>query len=211
MPLFRRGPSKHAAGDRWIVAGLGNPGDRYERTRHNAGAMVLGVLLERTGASFKRHKSGSLAAETNIEGRRVVLARGMTFMNESGRPLGELARWYRTPAEQFVVVHDEIDIPFGTVRIKLGGGTAGHNGLRSIESHLSTRDFLRVRVGVGRPRAVTRPRRPRAVRLQRVGAQGAARHPVESGRRGRDDHRKRIGAGDERGQHPPGLRPARLR
>jgi peptidyl-tRNA hydrolase, PTH1 family len=154
VPLFRRGPSKHAAGDRWIVAGLGNPGDRYAGTRHNAGAMVLTVLLDRTGASLKRHKSGSLVAETTMEGRRVVLARAMTFMNESGRPLGELVRWYKTPAEQFVVVHDEIDIPFGTVRIKVGGGTAGHNGLRSIESHLGTRDFLRVRVGVGRPRGL---------------------------------------------------------
>ena len=152
MPLFRRGPSKHPAGDRWIVAGLGNPGTRYEWTRHNAGAMVIAVLLERTGSSLRRHKSGSLVAETTIEGGRVVLARAMTFMNESGRPLGELARWYKTPAERFVAVHDEIDIPFGTVRIKLGGGTAGHNGLRSIESHLGTRDFLRVRVGVGRPR-----------------------------------------------------------
>jgi PTH1 family peptidyl-tRNA hydrolase len=116
--------------------------------------MVIALLLERTGASLKRHKSGSLVAETTIEGRRVVLARAMTFMNESGRPLGELVRWYKTPAEQFVVVHDEIDIPFGTVRIKLGGGTAGHNGLRSIESHLGTRDFLRVRVGVGRPQGL---------------------------------------------------------
>jgi PTH1 family peptidyl-tRNA hydrolase len=157
MPLFRRGPSKHATGDRWIVAGLGNPGDRYERTRHNAGAMVLAVILERTGLTLKRHKSGSLIAEATIEGRRVVLARGMTFMNESGRPLGELVRWYKTPAERFVVVHDEIDIPFGTVRVKVGGGTAGHNGLRSIESHLGTRDFLRVRVGVGRPRGLGDP------------------------------------------------------
>jgi PTH1 family peptidyl-tRNA hydrolase len=152
VPLFRRDPSKVSAGDRWIVAGLGNPGDRYERTRHNAGAKVVTVLLERTGASLKRHKSGSLVAETTIEGRRVVLARAMTFMNESGRPLGELVRWYKTRAERFVVVHDEIDIPFGTVRIKLGGGTAGHNGLRSIESHMGTGVFLRVRVGVGRPR-----------------------------------------------------------
>jgi PTH1 family peptidyl-tRNA hydrolase len=157
VPLFRRRSSEPPTGDRWIVAGLGNPGDRYERTRHNAGSMVVSVLLDRAGASFRRHRSGSLVAETTIEGRRVVLARGMTYMNDSGRPLGELARWYKTPAERFVVVHDEIDIPFGTVRVKFGGGTAGHNGLRSIESHLGTKDFLRVRVGVGRPRGLGDP------------------------------------------------------
>jgi PTH1 family peptidyl-tRNA hydrolase len=154
VPLFRRRSSEPPTGARWIVAGLGNPGDRYARTRHNIGAMVIAVLLERVGASLKRHKTGSLVAETTIEGRRVVLARAMSHMNESGRPLGELARWYKTPAERFVAVHDEIDIPFGTVRVKLGGGTAGHNGLRSVESHLGTKDFLRVRVGVGRPRGL---------------------------------------------------------
>jgi PTH1 family peptidyl-tRNA hydrolase len=154
VPLFRRRSSEPPTGGPWIIAGLGNPGDRYARTRHNTGAMVIAVLLEREGASLKRHKSGSLVAETTIEGRRIVLARAMSHMNDSGRPLGELARWYKTPAEHFVAVHDEIDIPFGTVKVKLGGGTAGHNGLRSIESHLGTSDFLRVRVGVGRPRGL---------------------------------------------------------
>jgi PTH1 family peptidyl-tRNA hydrolase len=114
--------------------------------------MVIAVLLDRVGASLRRHKTGSLVAETTIEGRRVVLARVMTYMNDSGRPLAQLVRWYKTPVDRFVAVHDEIDIPFGTVRVKFGGGTAGHNGLRSIESHLGTKDFLRVRVGVGRPR-----------------------------------------------------------
>jgi peptidyl-tRNA hydrolase, PTH1 family len=113
--------------------------------------MVIDLLLDRVGASFKRHKTASLVAETRLEDSPVVLARAMSYMNESGRPLGELARWYKTPSERFAVVHDEIDLPFGTVRVKQGGGTAGHNGLRSIESHLGTKDFLRVRVGVGRP------------------------------------------------------------
>jgi peptidyl-tRNA hydrolase, PTH1 family len=139
-------------GDRWIVAGLGNPGERYSGTRHNAGAMVVDELASRAGASFKRHKSGCLLAEVDLGGRRAVLARPMSYMNESGRPLGELVRWYKTPVEQLVVVHDELDIPFGEVRIKAGGGIAGHNGLSSIASHLKSRDFVRVRVGISRPR-----------------------------------------------------------
>jgi peptidyl-tRNA hydrolase, PTH1 family len=114
--------------------------------------MVLEVLASRSNASFKRHKSGCLVAEAAVGDARAVLARPMTFMNESGRPLGELVRWYKTPAERVIVVHDELDIPFGEVRIKSGGGTAGHNGLGSIASHLRSRDFPRVRIGISRPR-----------------------------------------------------------
>jgi PTH1 family peptidyl-tRNA hydrolase len=148
LSLFRRSAPD---GDRWIVFGLGNPGDRYERTRHNMGAMVVKELLDRTSASLKRHRSGALTAEVPLGGGRVVLARSTGYMNDSGRPLGQLARFYKTPPEQVIVVHDEIDIPFGEVRVKVGGGTAGHNGLRSIADHLGTKDFIRVRVGVGRP------------------------------------------------------------
>ena len=151
MPLFRRAPHEDAP-DRSIVVGLGNPGDEYASTRHNAGARVVEVLLDRAGASFKRHKSGCLVAETTLAGRRVALARPISYMNESGGPVGRLARWYKVPASDLVVVHDEIDIPFGEVRVKVGGGTAGHNGLGSLVSHLGTKDFIRVRVGVGRPR-----------------------------------------------------------
>lgn len=149
MSLFRRRPE--ATDGRWIVVGLGNPGDRYERTRHNAGVLVIEELLGRTSARFKRHKSGALVAETMLCGECVALARSTGFMNESGRPLGQLVRFYKTPMEQMVVVHDELDVPFGDVRVKVGGGTAGHNGLRSVGNHLSSKDFIRIRVGISRP------------------------------------------------------------
>ncbi len=131
--------------------GLGNPGARYAGTRHNAGALTIDLLLERTGGSFKSHKSGCLVAEGSLAGARVVLARPTSYMNESGRPVGALLRWYKQPPANLVVVHDELDIPFGEVRVKAGGGTAGHNGLGSIVNHLGTKDFTRVRVGIGRP------------------------------------------------------------
>ena len=134
-----------------IVVGLGNPGPRYEGTRHNAGAMTLAVLGERAGSALKRHKSGCLVAETSLAGRCVVLARPLSFMNESGRATRAVARWYKAEPEDLVVVHDEIDIPFGQVRVKRGGGTAGHNGLKSVAAHLGTGEFGRVRIGVSRP------------------------------------------------------------
>lgn len=149
MSLFRRRPDDDDA--RWIVIGLGNPGDRYQRTRHNAGVLVVEELLRRSSSTFKRHKSGAFIAETMLGGQRVALARSTGFMNESGRPLGQLARFYKTPVEQVIVVHDELDVPFGDVRVKVGGGTAGHNGLKSIGNHLSSKDFIRVRVGISRP------------------------------------------------------------
>jgi PTH1 family peptidyl-tRNA hydrolase len=154
VDLFRRA-ARTRSGGRTIVAGLGNPGDRYARTRHNAGAMVLDELLRRLGTTFKRHKSGCLVAESMLAGERVALARPIGFMNESGRPIRALVQWYKAPTEDLIVVHDELDIPFGAIRIKDGGGTAGHNGLGSIVSHLGTKDFSRVRVGIGRPRGST--------------------------------------------------------
>jgi PTH1 family peptidyl-tRNA hydrolase len=150
MPLFRRASEERD--DRSIVVGLGNPGAEYESTRHNAGARVVDVLLERSGGTFKRHKSGCLVAEVTLAGQRAVLARPISYMNESGGPVGRLVRWYKTRPADLVVAHDELDIPFGEVRVKAGGGTAGHNGLGSLVSHLGTKDFVRVRVGVGRPR-----------------------------------------------------------
>jgi PTH1 family peptidyl-tRNA hydrolase len=149
--LFRRS-EKNGSDGRWIIVGLGNPGPRYENTRHNVGVQVLELLLERAGASLKSHKSGCLAAETNIAGEKVVLARAMSYMNESGGPVGRLVRWYKAAPDHLIVVHDEIDIPFGEIRVKFGGGTAGHNGLRSLASHLGTNEFIRIRVGVSRPR-----------------------------------------------------------
>jgi PTH1 family peptidyl-tRNA hydrolase len=135
---------------RWIVVGLGNPGPQYESTRHNAGAMVIDELLRRSGGKLKSHKSGCLTSEANWNGTSVVLARPVSFMNESGGPIGKLVRWYKTPLDHLLVIHDELDIPFAEVRVKQGGGTAGHNGLRSIASHLGNQ-FARIRVGVGRP------------------------------------------------------------
>jgi len=150
MKLFRRG-SEGDDSDRWIVAGLGNPGARYADTRHNTGGMVVGLLVEESGGTFKRHKSGCLIAEQVMAGQRVVLARPMSYMNESGRPVRELARWYKVPVERLIVVHDELDLPFGDIRVKVDGGIAGHNGLRSIVNHLGSKDFTRVRIGISRP------------------------------------------------------------
>lgn len=151
MGFLRR--SRDGDGDRWIVYGLGNPGEKYARTRHNAGVLVVDELRGRAGASFTRHKSATFVAEVPVGDRRAVVARAVTaYMNESGRPLKELASFYKVPPDQIVVVHDELDIPFGEIRIKSGGGTAGHNGLKSVGQHLGTRDFMRVRVGISRPR-----------------------------------------------------------
>ncbi|MFN2593631.1 MAG: aminoacyl-tRNA hydrolase [Actinomycetota bacterium] len=153
MPLFRRSDlDRGSGGDRWVLVGLGNPGSDYESTRHNAGAMALQEMASRHHATLKRHKSGCLVAETTLDGSRVVLARPTSYMNESGRPVRALMDWYKAKPENLIVLHDEMDVPFGEVRIKDGGGTAGHNGLGSIVNHLSTKDFLRVRIGVGRPR-----------------------------------------------------------
>ncbi|HET7482551.1 MAG TPA: aminoacyl-tRNA hydrolase [Actinomycetota bacterium] len=147
--MFRR----HASGDaRWIVFGLGNPGPRYEGTRHNAGARVVETLLERSGGRLKAHKSGALIAEVDVGGDRAVLARSTGYMNDSGNPVSKLMRWYKSRPDRLIVVHDEIDIPFGEIRIKSNGGTAGHNGLRSISDHLGTKEFTRVRFGASRPR-----------------------------------------------------------
>lgn len=162
MSIFRRAIRRHTSGVRasdpgadeplWVVVGLGNPGERYTGTRHNAGAMALGVVLDRTGSTLKSNKSGCLVAETRIAGRRAVLARPTSYMNDSGRPVGALMRFYKAESDNLIVLHDEIDIPFGEVRIKRGGGTAGHNGLKSIVAHLGSQTFSRVRIGVGRPR-----------------------------------------------------------
>ncbi len=138
-------------GDRWAVVGLGNPGARYSSTRHNAGAMVLEALLGRMESALKRHKSGCLTADGSLGGKSAILVRPASEMNNSGRPVAELLRWYKIDSARLVVIHDELDIPFGYVRVKLGGGTAGHNGLRSLVAHLHTNNFVRVRVGISRP------------------------------------------------------------
>ena len=141
----------------WLVVGLGNPGPTYAGHRHNVGYLVVEELARRMGSSFRAHKSGRADV---VEGRlgppgasspRVVLMKARCYMNESGGPVKQLATFYKVTPERIVAVHDELDIPFDTMRAKLGGGDNGHNGLRSMRSALGTGDFHRVRVGIGRP------------------------------------------------------------
>ncbi|MEX5237798.1 aminoacyl-tRNA hydrolase [Kocuria arenosa] len=139
--------------DAWLVVGLGNPGPEYARTRHNVGQMVVDELASRLGGSFKVHKTRAQVLESRLRpgGPRVVLAKPMTYMNTSGGPVAGLAKFYDIPAERVIAVHDEIDIPFAALKLKIGGGEGGHNGLRDMSKALSTKDYYRVRIGVGRP------------------------------------------------------------
>jgi PTH1 family peptidyl-tRNA hydrolase len=139
------------AGEQILLAGLGNPGPQYAGNRHNVGFMVLDELASRIGGKFKGHKSGAELLEGRLAGRRVILAKPRSFMNLSGGPVVGAARFYKIPADGVVVVHDELDLPFGALKLKLGGGDNGHNGLRSITKSLGTKDYYRVRFGVGRP------------------------------------------------------------
>jgi PTH1 family peptidyl-tRNA hydrolase len=133
-----------------LVVGLGNPGREYARNRHNVGAMVVDELGRRHGASWKGKFSGQIA-EVRVDGHRVGLLKPETYMNESGRSVGAAARFYKLEPDAILVVHDEIDLDPGRLQVRHGGGLAGHNGLRSVASHLKSPDFLRLRVGVGRP------------------------------------------------------------
>lgn len=136
----------------WLIVGLGNPGPDYARTRHNLGFMVADLLAERMGEQFKVHKkSGAEVCTGRLAGRPVVLAKPRCYMNESGRQVGPLAKFYSVAPADVVLIHDELDLDFGRIRLKFGGGVAGHNGLRSVAAALSSPDFHRVRVGIGRP------------------------------------------------------------
>jgi peptidyl-tRNA hydrolase, PTH1 family len=137
--------------ERWLIAGLGNPGSEYAGNRHNCGFMVADLLAGRMRATFKRDRSRARVATGRLGGCPVTLAKPQTFMNLSGRPVAALRTFYKVPADRIVVIHDELDIPFGAIRLKQGGGDNGHNGLRSVTAALGTRDYLRVRVGIGRP------------------------------------------------------------
>lgn len=135
-----------------LVVGLGNPGPTYAKTRHNVGFMVADVLAGRMGSGFKVHKkSGAEVVTGRLSGRSVVLAKPRCYMNESGRQVGPLANFYSVAPADVVVIHDELDIDFGRIRLKIGGGVAGHNGLRSVSAALGGNGFQRVRVGIGRP------------------------------------------------------------
>jgi peptidyl-tRNA hydrolase, PTH1 family len=137
--------------DRWLVVGLGNPGPSYAGNRHNVGAMVADLLAERVGCRFRTHKTRTDLIETRFDAVPVILAKPRSYMNESGGPVCAVRDFFKIDSGHLVVVHDELDIPFSTLRLKLGGGDNGHNGLRSIRAALGTGEFHRVRFGVGRP------------------------------------------------------------
>lgn len=148
MALFRR--SEPAPTLDLLVVGLGNPGREYERDRHNVGFMVVDEVGRRHGASFRSKHNGRLA-EIRLDGHRVALLKPETYMNESGRSAQSATRFYKVPPERLLAVSDEVDLETGRLQARLGGGLAGHNGLRSLARHLGTQEFLRLRVGVGRP------------------------------------------------------------
>lgn len=143
--------------DTWLVVGLGNPGPTYAGHRHNIGYFVVDELAQRMGEKLRTHKSGrGTVAEgrvtpPGVPGPKVVLMRANTYMNESGGPVATFAKFYSTPVDHIIAIHDELDIDFATLRVKLGGGDNGHNGLRSMRTTLGTGDFYRIRVGIGRP------------------------------------------------------------
>jgi PTH1 family peptidyl-tRNA hydrolase len=181
--VFRRSPSRKSGEPAaLLVVGLGNPGIEYEGTRHNVGADVVAELARRHDGALRSGREQALSAEVRIDGARVALAFPQTYMNESGRSVGLLVRRHGVddPA-RLVVVHDELDLPVGTLRVKAGGGLAGHNGLKSITAHLHTQDYLRVRIGIGRPsgrqsgadHVLRRPGRTEAAELGVVIAEAA--------------------------------------
>jgi PTH1 family peptidyl-tRNA hydrolase len=135
-----------------LVVGLGNPGDEYAKTKHNVGVQVVELLARRHGAKLKKsRRDRALVDDVRVDGRRLALAVPITYMNDSGQAVAPLVKKFDVMPEQLVIVHDELDLPTAVLKVKVGGGLAGHNGLRSIKSHLHTDEFLRVRIGVGKP------------------------------------------------------------
>ncbi len=154
--MFWRTSSKQedrVAEDSWLVVGLGNPGAKYEATRHNVGQLALDVLAERLGSKFSSHKAGARTAEGRLRpgGVKVILAKSNGYMNTSGGPVSALAKYFGVAPDRVLVLHDELDVPFDSIKLKQGGGHGGHNGLRDIAKALGTPDFFRVRIGIGRP------------------------------------------------------------
>jgi peptidyl-tRNA hydrolase, PTH1 family len=145
------GSADRVAGDIALIVGLGNPGPGYAANRHNIGFMVVDELARRAGGRFTSHKAGADVLEAHLTGRRVVLARPRSFMNVSGPAVAGTARYFKIPPTDVVVVHDDLDLDHGVLKLKRGGGEGGHNGLRSISACLGSRDYLRVRFGIGRP------------------------------------------------------------
>ena len=148
--MFRRSPRSGASAD-LLVVGLGNPGEEYDKTRHNVGAEVVEMLARRHGGKLRKQKERSLTDEVNVAGQRMALAIPLTYMNLSGEAVAPLVRRYGVEPARLVVVHDEMDFELGRLQVKNGGGLAGHNGLKSIVAHLHTQDFVRIRIGIGKP------------------------------------------------------------
>jgi PTH1 family peptidyl-tRNA hydrolase len=148
--MFRRAPRTGASAD-LLVVGLGNPGEEYHQTRHNVGAEVVEILARRHGGKLRKQKERSLTDQVNVGGKRMALAIPLTYMNLSGEAVAPLVRRYGVEPAQLVVVQDEMDFELGRLQVKDGGGLAGHNGLKSIVAHLHTQDFVRVRIGIGKP------------------------------------------------------------
>lgn len=144
-------PQKEDARPTWLVAGLGNPGREYRSNRHNAGFMAVDALAESLGARLSRMQANALVGQADLDGRRIILAKPQTYMNLSGQPVASLVRFYRIPFERLLVVHDDLDIPFGTLRLRSEGGSAGARGMASIIERLGTQAFPRLRIGIGRP------------------------------------------------------------
>jgi PTH1 family peptidyl-tRNA hydrolase len=148
MELVDQGPANSLP---YLIVGLGNPGRQYRYNRHNVGFMVLDWLAGRLGTSFTRLESKALVTKTEYEGQRLVLAKPQTYMNLSGTATGSLVRFYKVPVENLMVVYDDVDLPFGSLRLRPGGGSAGQKGMASIIERLATEDFPRLRLGIGRP------------------------------------------------------------
>jgi peptidyl-tRNA hydrolase, PTH1 family len=149
--MLRRSEPRSGDMQRTLIVGLGNPGKKYARTRHNVGTDAIELLTQRLSVSLKVGRDRAQVAETRIGDHAVVLAVPTTWMNDSGEAVGPIARRYKIPASNIIVIHDELDLEPGAVKLKMGGGLAGHNGLKSISQHMGTNDYMRVRIGVGKP------------------------------------------------------------
>jgi peptidyl-tRNA hydrolase, PTH1 family len=150
-PRLAAGDGNAAPDDRWLIVGLGNPGPQYAGNRHNVGYMCADLLGGEIGSGFRRDRSRAMAATGRLNGQPVIVAKPLSYMNLSGGAVASLRAYYKLTADRVVVVHDELDLPFGAIRLKLGGGDGGHNGLRSVTAALGTREYHRVRIGIGRP------------------------------------------------------------
>lgn len=135
----------------WLLVGLGNPGDKYEYNRHNIGFLAVDAIADTYGFPAYKKKFQGLLAEGHIDGEKVILLKPQTYMNNSGQSVGETAKFYKIPLDRIAVFHDELDLAAGKIRTKKGGGNAGHNGLRSMDSHLNSNDYWRIRLGIGHP------------------------------------------------------------